>query len=349
VEACIRRRDLSHPPGWETGRASDPDYMSLNLLSVRHVHLDEPRVVVLQVDDGGDVLNPRGLLVAYEEDGHVRPVASDMDALLIGTRGVAHPSMPEEHHAFAHSLIRNVEAILATPSSDSWWHRWVHVVKGDIDRPPPARARQGRRRTVTGSLDGSREDGQWGFGDELTAAMISQMAADSAEHGNGAVRHGAEAFNYYMPQELDDEFLIIWDGFPAGQARWQYATPEQLHEFLMARIADGYTFPLNPKWILCDKGWYDLYRAQAASATARVGLDAWLPPASGLRERIEAVHGAYPDGFVRQPPAMGEELTADMEMEKAELKLRRYRTFKRAKQRLLFVLRLATMNRCPPT
>ena len=27
----------------------------------------------------------------------------------------------------------------------------------------------------------------------------------------GAVRHGAECFNYYFPQEMDDEFLVIWD------------------------------------------------------------------------------------------------------------------------------------------
>ena len=29
----------------------------------------------------------------------------------------------------------------------------------------------------------------------------------------GAVRHGAECFNYLFPQELDPEFLVIWDGY----------------------------------------------------------------------------------------------------------------------------------------
>ena len=29
----------------------------------------------------------------------------------------------------------------------------------------------------------------------------------------GAVRHGAECFNFYFPQELDPDFLIVWDGF----------------------------------------------------------------------------------------------------------------------------------------
>jgi hypothetical protein len=29
--------------------------------------------------------------------------------------------------------------------------------------------------------------------------------------GYGVVRHGAECFNYYFPQEIDDEFLVISD------------------------------------------------------------------------------------------------------------------------------------------
>ena len=34
-----------------------------------------------------------------------------------------------------------------------------------------------------------------------------------------------------------------------------------LLSFLMARIEDGYNFPLNPKWVLCDKGFRQLYEA----------------------------------------------------------------------------------------
>ena len=33
----------------------------------------------------------------------------------------------------------------------------------------------------------------------------------------GAVRHGAECFNFYFPQELDREYLVIYEGF--GKAR----------------------------------------------------------------------------------------------------------------------------------
>ena len=64
IEAYIIRQDLSHPPGWETGRPSEPDYMELNLRSTRHWgDDDQPRVVVYQLDEGKP-LNARGLLVA---------------------------------------------------------------------------------------------------------------------------------------------------------------------------------------------------------------------------------------------------------------------------------------------
>jgi hypothetical protein len=52
VEAVIARRDISHPEGWETGRPSEPDYMDLNMRSLRHTMEGQPKVVVLQMDDG---------------------------------------------------------------------------------------------------------------------------------------------------------------------------------------------------------------------------------------------------------------------------------------------------------
>lgn len=59
--------------------------MDLNLHSTRE--LTDPRVVVWQYDSD-NALNPNGLLVAYEEGGNVCPVASDFDALLIGSQGM---------------------------------------------------------------------------------------------------------------------------------------------------------------------------------------------------------------------------------------------------------------------
>ena len=54
-----------------------------------------PRPVVLQWD-AAQPLNPAGLLMAYEEEA-VLPVVSDMDAFLVGSRGVRlQPLQPEQ-------------------------------------------------------------------------------------------------------------------------------------------------------------------------------------------------------------------------------------------------------------
>ena len=43
---------------------------------------------------------------------------------------------------------------------------------------------------------------------------------------------------------------------PGPWAAWEPVVAFELRAFLIARIADGFVFPLNPKWILCDEGWY---------------------------------------------------------------------------------------------
>ena len=78
-----------------------------------------------------------------------------------------------------------------------------------------------------------------------------------------------------------------------------------------------------------------MYEALEASAAGRSGLDAWLPPHSGLRERIATVHAAHPHGFVRvgnTADASNDPHGFDMAL--AELALKRYRTLRRAKLKL---------------
>lgn len=60
-------------------------------------------------------------------------------------------------------------------------------------------------------------------------------------------------------QALDEEYLVVWHGFekdPLGNRSvpWRYLKEPDLRNFLLGRIDDGYVFPINPKWILCDKG-----------------------------------------------------------------------------------------------
>jgi hypothetical protein len=122
----------------------------------------------------------------------------------------------------------------------------------------------------------------------------------SGKTRNGAVRHGAECFNYYFPQDLDDEFLVISEDLP-GTDHWTYMNAQEVQDFLSARIRDGYTFPLNPKWMLCD-GWGKIYDELMASDRAEVkeSLNTWFPPDSGIREKIADIRKRFPRGFVRQ-------------------------------------------------
>ncbi len=42
-----------------------------------------------------------------------------------------------------------------------------------------------------------------------------------------------------VPQNLDDEYLITWDGFP-GTLKFRYLSEKELRKFLIDRVRDGY-------------------------------------------------------------------------------------------------------------
>eukprot|EP00984_Skeletonema_dohrnii_P012566 scaffold5119_cov153-Skeletonema_dohrnii-CCMP3373.AAC.2 len=68
-------------------------------------------------------------------------------------------------------------------------------------------------------------------------------------------------------------------------------------EILADKIDEGFAFPLNPKWILCDEGWKDLYDKLLASDRPNVqdALNVWYP--ADVRERIAAISSKHPIGY----------------------------------------------------
>jgi hypothetical protein len=197
-EAYVIRRDISHPEGWETGRPSEAAFMDMNLHAIREPSSMAPTVVLWQ-HDKDNPMNPRGLLIAYEED-KVRPVSSDFDAFLIGSSGMTNDALPEDQVDLVNWTLANIEDVLNEPKAQSWTSRWLDVLKRE--------AKKGFHPELP----------KFGFGDPRSYDII----AKAVEHLNlsGAVRHGAECFNFYFPQELDDEFLIVWDGF--DKVPWKY-------------------------------------------------------------------------------------------------------------------------------
>lgn len=96
-----------------------------------------------------------------------------------------------------------------------------------------------------------------GFGDPTSYSLMEDAIERLANVG--PVRHGAECFNYFFPQDLDEEYLVICDALP-GKVSCKYMGVEGLLEYLSNKIDEGFAFPLNPKHILCDAGgWKELY------------------------------------------------------------------------------------------
>jgi len=333
-KAFVVDKDISRPEGskYYTVRPSEPAFQDMNFNAIYKTRKNkgdkksggDPRVVLWQtscgVDGECDPMDPRGLIMAYEEHGRVLPVVSDFDCFTMGTRGFRYDvSLPEEQKELLKWSVDQIEDILDEMKPDlskSWTACWLKVLK--------ASASAGFRPSMP----------RYGFGDTMSYSIVEHAVRQLSS--TGAVRHGAECFNYYFPQELDDEFLIVAGGLPNG-AKWQYVGVDDLQKFLMQKIEEGYVFPLNPKWVLCDPGWKAIFDRLNASDSSDVqrALNVWYPEESGIRDRIESIFKTHPAGFVskRDPNACGTEA-----MDLAQLELDRFVTFERARIKLRAVV-----------
>lgn len=189
-------------------------------------------------------------------------------------------TVPDEQVKLATWALEHTVEILRSPSPVSWNSRWLEILKQSSE--------EGFHPSVP----------KYGFGDATAYRLIEAVVEWTK--ATGAVRHGAESFNYYFPQELDEEYLIVWEKFP--DKPWAYKTEEQLREFLFERIVDGYCFPLNPVWPVRDKGWYELFDALENSPEAQPAMRSWFPPGSGISERIRDIHEQFPNTFSTKVP-----------------------------------------------
>eukprot|EP00913_Durusdinium_trenchii_P033655 g31505.t1 len=123
------------------------------------------------------------------------------------------------------------------PQRKAWTARWLEVLKEEAST---------KGKTV--------EIPKLGFGDPTSVRLIGEVVQVTSSCG--AIRHGAECFNFYFPQELDDDFMVVWDGFV--DPPWRQLKEPELRKFLKERAREGYCFPLNPVWPIRDKGWYEV-------------------------------------------------------------------------------------------
>jgi len=281
-EVYVNRKDMSEKEGWGTGRTSFPAFANMNIQAVRESMRQyrqgdgtKSRVVLYQVDKE-DPMNPHALVMAYADPDAVKPVVSDFDALLVGSKGVRYEPLAQKQADLVCWSLEKTQEILSHPSTHPWSARWIHTLKSEADK-------------------GFHPDlPEFGFGDPTTYKVFEDLVASTK--ASGAVRHGAECFNFYFPQDLDPEYLVIWEGFGAKKP-WAYLSEPDLRSWLLERVTDGFCFPLNPVWPVRDAGWYEVLQALRSSMSASQALGAWYPHESGILAKIDAIHAKHPGCF----------------------------------------------------
>lgn len=271
-EAYIIKADLTPVMGWETGRRSEPAFMDMNMHAIRGE--SDPQVCLFQYDES-DPLNPRGLLIAYAEK-YVKPVVSDFDTFTVGSRGVKYECLPLDQAKLITWLLQNTREVLSSLDHNPWTSRWLDVLKRENAK--------GFHPTLP----------KFGFGDPTSYRLIGDVVAETS--GCGAVRHGAECCNLYFPQELDEEYLLVWHGFQDDKP-WDYKDEPGCRQFLMERAEDGHQFMLNPVWPVRDKGWFEVYAALRETEEGRSCLESWFPPEIKYDETLQKMRNDFPEGF----------------------------------------------------
>ena len=78
---------------------------------------------------------------------------------------------------------------------------------------------------------------------------------------------------------------------------------------------------MNPKWILCDKGWKQLYEKLLTSNEPNVqeSMNTWYP--QNIQQRLQDISTKYPDGFVQHNNT---DQTSGVSVDLALLELNRY-------------------------
>ena len=163
---------------------------------------------------------------------------------------------------------RSLQALLAETRGGEaprpWLLRWLDVLK--------AEGRRGFKPAIP----------EFGLGDATSLRLL--RGAAEITHCSGAVRHAAECFNFYFPQPLDEQYLVLWSGF-APQA-WAYLDEPALRAFLVDRVADGFRRARRPP---------PANRPPAARLTAcRRGAQLPAQPEVGVRRPrlVRGVRGA---------------------------------------------------------
>ncbi len=124
---------------------------------------------------------------------------------------------------------------------------------------------------------------------------------------------------------------------------------QELIDILFKRIGDGFTFPLNPKWIFCNSGWKQVYDKLMASNAANVqaSMDIWYP--EDIRSRIHKISTKFPQGFIRDDMETSHISSVSVDLAKMELERYAARSQGRKKMKNVMLKRGRGSNDDDPT
>merc|ERR1719188_2509983 len=186
----------------------------MNLHAIRD---DKPPKVVLYQWDTDNPMNPQGLLIAYAESS-VKPVVSDFDTFTVGSKGMKYDVLQDWQAELSAWSLENTLQILRTPSSDGWCARWLEVLG----------------KAAKAGFQPKGKTPPYGYGDKISYDLIAEVVKATSD--TGAVRHGAECFNFYFPQELDADYLVIYPEL--DDKPWAYMAEAELRAFLLDKVED---------------------------------------------------------------------------------------------------------------
>uniref|UniRef100_A0A7S2DY20 Anthrax toxin edema factor central domain-containing protein n=1 Tax=Octactis speculum TaxID=3111310 RepID=A0A7S2DY20_9STRA len=317
-EAYVKKQDITRTGEFVTGRPSSVPFMVMNMHSIREKVHPDPVIYQLDIENA---MNPVTLLMAYEEE-KVRPVVSDFDPFLVASKNVTFEPLSQDQVECMARLIKTTQYILDNiHANENWTSAWLNAKE--------------EQKTIYNEHEALVKVSSYGLGDPTTTNFIESCCHKLGEHG--AVRHGAECFNYMFPQEIDDEdMLIVWSGLSDKTTPWKKVNRHELVQFLLDRVKDGFVFPPNPKWVLCDEGYYEIWQALHSTEESREKLRVWFPREAEVEEKIEAIRALHPLGFVSRVDMDQDEQESMIAMQ--ELALKRKKTIRRAKFKLKLIL-----------
>jgi hypothetical protein len=179
-------------------------------------------VCLLQADPK-EPLNPYGCLMSLHEDGRVIAAVSDFDAFLIGSSEPVFEALDSQQVELAEWCLDTCPKVCQAASS-SWARAWLHMADKRPRCPMPPH----------------------GYGDKVSTEMIEELIEATKPCGR-ATRHGMEAFNYAVPVDFDDSYVVYWGQF--ASVPYRHMNLDDLCTFLLKQARDGFHFPLNPAWM----------------------------------------------------------------------------------------------------